>query len=114
MSFWSRPRNLAIGGAVLAALAFVPTPGSKTTNPFQTQGTNNIGERWSAAGGSTVHTPGVATPRGDSKNEKENQVNPTGMPHDKFKETQSDQRPGKPGPFDKAWNEAHYGDEKGK
>lgn len=31
MSGWARPRNLLIGGGVLAALAFVPTPGSKTT-----------------------------------------------------------------------------------
>lgn len=95
MSGWARPRNLLIGGGVLAALAFVPTPGSKTTyanqddstiiplqggsresnpkrsdadvifrNPFVTQGTKNVADRFSAGGGTDVHTPGVATKRG--------------------------------------------------
>ncbi|KAF1355063.1 hypothetical protein BDV97DRAFT_344633 [Delphinella strobiligena] len=114
MSGWARPRNLLIGGGVLAALAFVPTPGSKSTNPFETQGTKNITNRFSASGGTDVHTPGVATKRGDAADTRERQNANTGMPSEHFKEYQSDQRPGKPGPFDKAWNEAHYGHEKGK
>ena len=48
------------------------------SNPFETQGTKNIGARWSAGGGSDVHTPGAATPRGNAENTKENQVNPKG------------------------------------
>jgi len=48
------------------------------SNPFETQGTKNIGERWSAGGGSDVHTPGAATPRGNKEDTTENQVNPKG------------------------------------
>ncbi|KAH0285301.1 hypothetical protein KCU62_g7613, partial [Aureobasidium sp. EXF-3399] len=114
MSFWSRPRNLVILGGVIVGSFFVPTFGAKTTNPFETQGTKNIGERWSAGGGSDVHTPGAATPRGDSKNTQENQSNPSGIRSEHFQEHQISQRPGEPGPFDKAWNKSHYGTEKGK
>ncbi|KAI5201705.1 hypothetical protein E4T42_04277 [Aureobasidium subglaciale] len=114
MSFWSRPRNLVILGGVLVGAAFIPTPGSKTTNVFETQGTKNIGARWSAAGGSDVHTPGVATTRGSAENTQEKQDGPSGINTEHFKENQASQRPGEPGPFDKAWNKAHYGTEKGK
>jgi hypothetical protein len=54
------------------------TPYLNYSNPFETQGTKNIGARWSAGGGSDVHTPGAATPRGNAENTKENQVNPKG------------------------------------
>ena len=51
---------------------------STHSNPFETQGSKNIGARWSAGGGSDVHTPGAATPRGNSENTQENQVEPKG------------------------------------
>jgi len=51
---------------------------STYSNPFETQGSKNIGARWSAGGGSDVHTPGAATPRGNSENTQENQVEPKG------------------------------------
>ncbi|KEQ88438.1 hypothetical protein M438DRAFT_361777 [Aureobasidium pullulans EXF-150] len=84
------------------------------SNPFETQGTKNIGARWSAGGGSDVHTPGAATPRGNAENTTENQDNASGIRSEHFQEHQISQRPGEPGPFDKAWNKAHYGTEKGK
>ncbi|KAG9553752.1 hypothetical protein KCU61_g4481, partial [Aureobasidium melanogenum] len=114
MSFWSRPRNLVILGGVLVGAAFIPTPGSKTSNVFETQGTKNIGARWSSGGGTDVHTPGAATPRGNIENTQENQTNASGIRSEHFQEHQISQRPGEPGTFDKAWNKAHYGTEKGK
>ncbi|CAD0087335.1 unnamed protein product [Aureobasidium mustum] len=135
MSFWSRPRNLVILGGVLVGAAFIPTPGSKTSYAFSPllllqclqrpqlfqdtieaamESTKNIGARWSAGGGSDVHTPGAATPRGNIENTQENQTNASGIRSDHFQENQISQRPGEPGTFDKAWNKAHYGTEKGK
>lgn len=40
--------------------------------------------------------------------------NASGIRSEHFQEHQISQRPGEPGPFDKAWNKAHYGTEKGK
>ncbi|KAI4844741.1 hypothetical protein E4T44_06026 [Aureobasidium sp. EXF-8845] len=137
MSFWSRPRNLMILGAGIVGAFFVPTPWSKSThqllvsiksfppetftnspadysNPFETQGTRNIADRWSAGGGSDVHTPGAATPRGNSAATTPNQKDPKGINTEHFQEHQISQRPGEPGAFDKQWNKSHYGTEKGK
>ena len=58
-----RPRNLAIVGGLAGAVYVVP---SLMPNVFETQGTKNIGDRWSVGGGSNTHTPGVATKRGMS------------------------------------------------
>ncbi|KAK4954045.1 hypothetical protein LTR28_006354 [Elasticomyces elasticus] len=63
MSGWIRPRNLVIGGGLLAAVLFVPKPESMKVNVFQTPGQKNIGDAFSRGGGSDVHTPGVATQR---------------------------------------------------
>ncbi|KAL1302241.1 hypothetical protein AAFC00_002664 [Neodothiora populina] len=114
MSFWSRPRNLALIGGGLLALAFVPNPINTSNNPFQTQATQNVTNRFSSGGGSDVHTPGVATKRGDASVTTNDQINPKGMNTEHYKELQADQRPGKPGPFDKAFNKSNYGHEQGK
>ncbi|GAB7345245.1 hypothetical protein MBLNU457_3616t1 [Dothideomycetes sp. NU457] len=109
------PRNaaiLAMAGTV--GYLFFPTPASPTTNPFETQGSKNIGNRWSSGGGSDVHTPGAATKRGSYENTAEPQQNPKGINTPHYQENQVSQRPGEPGPFDKAWNKSHYGTEKGK
>ncbi|KAI5194960.1 hypothetical protein E4T39_08444 [Aureobasidium subglaciale] len=86
----------------------------QNSNVFETQGSKNIGARWSAGGGSDVHTPGVATTRGNAEDTQEKQDGPSGINTEHFKENQASQRPGEPGPFDKAWNKSHYGTDKGK
>jgi len=65
MSFF-RPRNIAIITAVPVAAYLYSTVrgGTLPINPLETPASKSIGERWSAGGGTTVHTPGVATRRG--------------------------------------------------
>ncbi|KAL2351804.1 hypothetical protein BJ546DRAFT_259638 [Cryomyces antarcticus] len=113
MSGMFRPRNLAILGAGVIAIMFVPFPGG-TPKVFDTPASKSIGDRWSSGGGSTNHTPGAATKRGDKQDVMSNQKNPSGMGSTHFEENVANQRPGEPGPFDKAWNKSHYGSEKGK
>jgi len=111
----NNPRNLVLAGAgIAAALYFIPG------NIFSTPGTKNIGNAWSRGGGTHDHTPAIATRRGDPDHVEPNQINPkgesgsAGINSEHFREKQAAQRPGDPGPFDKAWNKAHYGTDKGK
>ncbi|EON69159.1 hypothetical protein W97_08517 [Coniosporium apollinis CBS 100218] len=81
----------------------------KAPNVFETPGSKQIGDRWSAAGGKDTHTPGAATRRGDPDHVEPNQVKGGGIDSKHFQERVADQRPGDPGIFDKKWNKAHYG-----
>ncbi len=65
-----RPRNLMILGVAITAAMFYP----KAPNVFETPGSKQIGDRWSAAGGKDTHTPGAATRRGDPDHVEPNQV----------------------------------------
>ncbi|KAK4957759.1 hypothetical protein LTR66_000279 [Elasticomyces elasticus] len=115
MSGWLRPRNLVIGGGLLAAVLFVPKPESMNVNIFQTPGQKNIGDAFSRGGGSDVHTPGVATPRGNADNISEPQSHQKGPRSEHFQENQASQRPEGTGTFDnKKFNQANYGADKGK
>lgn len=69
-----KPRNLAIMGVAITAAMFYP----RAPNIFETPGTKNIGDRFSAAGAKDTHTPGVATRRGDSNHVEPNQVKDSG------------------------------------
>jgi len=98
------PRNAAILAMVgTVGYLFFPTPASPTTyvypdetpkhpdltltsNPFETQASKNIGNRWSAGGGSDVHTPGAATKRGTALPQSPSQRVATDMHHRQLRE----------------------------
>ncbi|KAF2157730.1 hypothetical protein K461DRAFT_273956, partial [Myriangium duriaei CBS 260.36] len=68
MSRLLTPRNAIIftvstGGVYILAKRF----GGQQT-PMHTPAVQAIGDRWSSGGGSDIHTPGVATPRGGYTN----------------------------------------------
>ena len=50
----------------------------------------------------------------DTKNTTSRQMDPTGVDSAKFKDRHADQKIGEPGVVGKAWNQAHYGNDKGK
>jgi len=112
----NNPRNLAMAGVgVAGALYFLPI------NPFNTYGTQNIGKAWSRAGGSTTHTPAIATKLGDHTSNISNQMHAKGESGDDsgvdtkhFQDHHTDQRVGEPGMIKKAMHQAHYGSDKGK
>ncbi|GME28347.1 hypothetical protein BKCO1_5200080 [Neofusicoccum parvum] len=60
-------RNKAVwtvGGAI-SIFYLVPRLSGNKDNVFETQAAQNIGDRWSAGGGTPTHTPATATKRGD-------------------------------------------------
>ena len=80
------------------------TPNS---NVFETPAVQNVGDRFSAGGGTQTHTPAIASP----KNAKD-----TSTPHQQkgvgtveFDEKHMSQRPGEPGGPGKAFRRAHLG-----
>ncbi|KAL9007106.1 MAG: hypothetical protein Q9188_000141 [Gyalolechia gomerana] len=81
---------------------------------FRSYGVQNIEKRYSAGGGSTNHTPGQATKLGDHDHVHGNMLNQTGMGTPHHQEKIGEQKPEKGSQFDKAWNKAQYGAEKGK
>ncbi|KAI4133483.1 MAG: hypothetical protein LQ338_000219 [Usnochroma carphineum] len=103
------PRKI-IAAACLTAFYF--SPWSPTL--FRSYGVQNIEKRYSAAGASTNHTPGAATKLGDSSNVTGKQLeHPKGMGTPHHQEKIGGQKP-EPSQFDKSWNKAQYGAEKGK
>lgn len=55
----NNPRNLALAGAGVAGGIYLIG-----INPFNSYGSQNIGNAWSRAGGSQTHSPAIATPLG--------------------------------------------------
>merc|ERR1712014_43992 len=110
MSGFFRPRNLAIAaGGLGAAVVFFPTS-TPAGNVFETPGVRNIGDRYSAGGGSTTHIPGVATKRGDPSNNSSPNETPTGVDTPFFQERQAEQKVGTSGKLGSAYHAAHYGE----
>lgn len=87
MSGWFTPRNMLYATGILAGVAMVPKltgpntyvqnqlgigpprnlssfSNAPSSNIFETPGSKQIGDRWSAGGATNNHTPGAATPRG--------------------------------------------------
>merc|ERR1711915_573959 len=92
MSGFFRPRNLAIAaGGLGAAVVFFPTS-TPAGNVFETPGVRNIGDIYSAGGGSTTHIPGVATKRGDPESNTSPNETPTGVDTPFFQERQAEQK----------------------
>lgn len=96
----------AAGIAAVATLAF--TYG----NPFRTPAVKQIEQRYSAAGGTATHMPGVATPRGNESNISSPANQPSGPSSSGFKDNVSDQRKDTSTVTAK-FREAHYGNPKG-
>ncbi|KAI4850519.1 hypothetical protein E4T44_02698 [Aureobasidium sp. EXF-8845] len=132
MSFWSRPRNLMILGAGIVGAFFVPTPWSKST-PKALETSPTAGPQAVAQTFTLPELPppvGTVQPQPQTKktlkvgipyklpahwhNHSNIKSNPSGINTEHFQEHQISQRPGEPGAFDKQWNKAHYGTEKGK
>ncbi|KAF2111328.1 hypothetical protein BDV96DRAFT_180083 [Lophiotrema nucula] len=83
-------------------------------NPYKTQGTQNIEDRFSAAGGSPTHTPASGTKMGgDSNDHSTRQSTPSGPTSKEFKDTQNDQYT-EQGVWPKKFYEAQYQNPKGK
>ncbi|KAI9704190.1 MAG: hypothetical protein M1836_007051 [Candelina mexicana] len=82
-------------------------------NPFHTTAVSSIEDRYSSGGATDTHTPGAATPTGNSRDMNPRTDKQQGIGTEGFKEKIAGQRPD-PSAFDKAWNKAHYGAEKGK
>jgi hypothetical protein len=55
----NNPRNLALAAGGVAGGIYL-----LGINPFNTKGTQNVGDAWSRAGGAHTHTPAIATPLG--------------------------------------------------
>ncbi|QDS72829.1 hypothetical protein FKW77_006877 [Venturia effusa] len=105
----NNPRNLALAGVgVAGGIYFLGI------NPFNSYGSQNIGNAWSRAGGSQTHSPAIATPLGSTSDNKSNQLDAKGVDSDHFKDNHMDQKVGQPGPIKKAMSNAHYGNENGK
>jgi len=109
-----KPRNIALAGLGATLIAFLPRGAKESASVPSSSGVKNIEQRFSSGGATDTHTPGAATRRGTSEDQLQPQKNPTGIDTAHFAENQASQRPGEPGPFDKAWNKSNYGVEKGK
>ncbi|PSN65370.1 hypothetical protein BS50DRAFT_575402 [Corynespora cassiicola Philippines] len=82
-------------------------------NPYKTRETQNIEDRFSAGGASPTHTPGAATPRGDSANVESGQMGASkGPDSEHFKQNISDQQSQPVWP--KKFYEQQYDNPKGK
>jgi len=104
----NNPRNLAAAAVGVAGVLYL-IPG----NIFNTPATKGIGDAWSKGGGSTTHTPAIATPRGYAERTESNQVHAKGLDTEHFQENQASQRTGSAGPLDKPWNQAYHGTNEG-
>ncbi|OQO07450.1 hypothetical protein B0A48_07147 [Cryoendolithus antarcticus] len=112
-------RNLIIAaGVVGAGVYFFPRAAAKVTpnaNAFQTPGVTNIGDRFSAGGGSNTHTPGVATPRGNAAATTSNQETMNGVGTSAFEAKHGDMKsPKMDNTASKAYRNAMLGNDKGK
>ncbi|KAI4206231.1 MAG: hypothetical protein LQ346_001202 [Caloplaca aetnensis] len=87
---------------------------SPYTPKFRSYGVQNIEKRYTAGGGAPNHTPGQATKLGSYSDVTGNQLDHKGMGTPHHQEKIGEQKPEKPSQFDKAWNKAQYGAEKGK
>ncbi|KAL8723673.1 MAG: hypothetical protein Q9225_000116 [Loekoesia sp. 1 TL-2023] len=105
----THPRKI-IAGIALTAFYFSPY----SPQLFRSYGVQNIEKRYSAGGGSLNHTPGQASKLGDYSVVEGNQLDHKGMGTPRHQERIGEQKPEKPSQFDKAWNKAQYGAEKGK
>ncbi|TID27683.1 Essential protein-like protein Yae1 [Venturia nashicola] len=128
----NNPRNLALAGVGVAGGIYL-----LGINPFNSYGSQNIGNAWSRAGGSQTHSPAIATPLGTAPAAAEALSTVTisremglmhveisvdakgqsaggGIDSDHFKDKHMDQKVGQPGPIKKAMSNAHYGNENGK
>ncbi|KAL9605090.1 MAG: hypothetical protein Q9219_000024 [cf. Caloplaca sp. 3 TL-2023] len=82
---------------------------------FRSYGVENIEKRYTSGGGAPNHLPGQATKLGDHNSVEGNMLDQNkgiGSPH--HQEKIGGQKPEKGSQFDKAWNKAQYGSEKGK
>lgn len=104
----THPRKI-VAGVALAAFFYSPY----APKAFRSWGVQNIEKRYSAGGGSTNHTPGQATKLGDHDSVEGNMLTHTGMGSPHHQEKIGEQHP-EGSQFDKAWNKAQYGVEKGK
>ncbi|KAL8781815.1 MAG: hypothetical protein Q9194_000175 [Teloschistes cf. exilis] len=83
-------------------------------NLFRSYGVENIEKRYSAGGGSANHLPAGGTPLGSpDKVAPHRQEEHKGMGSPHYQEKIGGQKP-EGSQFDKAWNKAQYGSEKGK
>ncbi|EKG14644.1 hypothetical protein MPH_08117 [Macrophomina phaseolina MS6] len=89
-------RNKAVWAvsATVGALYFVPKLTGNKSNVFETPGTQNIGNRWSAGGGAPTHTPAGATKRGDPNSVEPSTHNPADVTSKAFQDNIASQRPG--------------------
>ncbi|KAL9096080.1 MAG: hypothetical protein Q9165_001602 [Trypethelium subeluteriae] len=117
MSGFFRPRNLVVAGGAISILFFVPSLSGSSQggpNPFNTREAQNITDRFNSGGGANTHTPGAATPRGSKDNIESPQQTKSGPDSAAFRDGHEDQRVAPQNAIDKAWNKAHYGNERGK
>ena len=64
MAQYLKPRYIAIAGAGAAAIFLFPRTTAKVApiaNVFETPAVKNVGDRYSAGGGTNTHLPAVAT-----------------------------------------------------
>jgi len=102
----------AVAG-VAGLLALQATDYNPLGRLLKTPGVQNIEDRYTSAGGSPNHTPGTASPLGSKDKAAGNVHKEQGVATDKFKDEIAGQKPA-PGGVNKAWQSAHYGQEKGK
>nr|OQO24552.1 hypothetical protein B0A51_06801 [Rachicladosporium sp. CCFEE 5018] len=110
-------RNLIVAaGVVGAGLFFFPRAAAKVTpNAFETPGVKNIGDRYSAGGGTKTHLPGVATPRGNAEAVTSNQETMNGVGTPAFEAKHGDLKsPKMDNTASKAYRNAMLGNDKGK
>ncbi|KAL8874672.1 MAG: hypothetical protein Q9174_000012 [Haloplaca sp. 1 TL-2023] len=97
----------------LTRVAFFFSPYSPAL--FRSPGVQNIEKRYSAGGGSKNHLPATGTKTGDHDSvAPARQEGNKGMGSPYHQEKIGEQHPEKGSQFDKAWNKAQYGTEKGK
>ncbi|QIX00921.1 hypothetical protein AMS68_006438 [Peltaster fructicola] len=107
-------RNILLLGGVAAGAYFLWPKQTISSNPFETQGVRNVGNAFATGGGTTTHTPGVATTRGDSTANTSPQEQMKGVGTAHFDDKHAAQKVGEPGAIEKAYRGAHSGNEKGK
>ncbi|KAK7734555.1 hypothetical protein SLS57_000252 [Botryosphaeria dothidea] len=117
MANFLKNKAVWVVGTTVGVLYLVPKLSGNKNNVFETPGTQNIADRWSAGGGTPTHTPAAATKRGDPNHVVSPRENPADVTSKSFKENIASQRPREasvPESLEKAWHSSHYGQEKGK
>ncbi|KAI9665098.1 MAG: hypothetical protein M1821_006546 [Bathelium mastoideum] len=116
MSGFFRPRNLAVAGGAISVLFLVPTVTGGSFNPFHTREVQNITDRFNSGGGADTHTPAVGTPLGEGNKDAvvSSQQTRNGPDSAKFRDGIEGQRTHSDNALTKAWNQTHYGNDKGK